>query len=176
MVPTSMIDPRAQALGLCLMMPIKENFLMVLPLWPHSPWPLSPKAPNGGVGRLSIRNRVSSVTVPSHCLYTYKHIHIRTHTHKHILGYRAIHHIFYIWLLSSIFCNSQELQVYFFSWSLLAFLLLLLLFFFLFFFFFFFFFFGHACTMGKFPGQGSNLRHSSDNVRSSTCWATRELW
>ena len=33
---------------------------------------------------------------------------------------------------------------------------------------FFFFFFGCACTMWKFPGQGSNLRHSSDNAESLT--------
>ena len=29
--------------------------------------------------------------------------------------------------------------------------------------------------MWKFPGQGSNPRHSSDNARSLTHWATREL-
>ena len=30
--------------------------------------------------------------------------------------------------------------------------------------------------MWKFPGQRWNLRHSSDNARSLTHWATRELW
>ena len=30
------------------------------------------------------------------------------------------------------------------------------------------FFFGQACVMLKFPGQGSNLHHSSDNTRSIT--------
>ena len=36
---------------------------------------------------------------------------------------------------------------------------------------------GEGCTLGmwKFLGQGSNLRHSSDNPGSLTCWATREL-
>ena len=40
---------------------------------------------------------------------------------------------------------------------------------------------GLASSMQKFPGQGSNLRHSSDpshcsdNARSFTCSATREL-
>ena len=29
-------------------------------------------------------------------------------------------------------------------------------------------FFGHACGMWKFPGQGSNLRHSSNNAGSLT--------
>ena len=35
--------------------------------------------------------------------------------------------------------------------------------------------FGCACSMQKVPGQGSNLCCSSDNTRSLTCWATREL-
>ena len=52
----------------------------------------------------------------------------------------------------------------------LPFFLLLLLFFF-----FNFYFFGCACSMWKFPGQGSNLCHSSDNIRSLTHWATREI-
>ena len=30
--------------------------------------------------------------------------------------------------------------------------------------------------MQKFPGQGVNLSHSSDNARSLTCWATRQVW
>ena len=46
---------------------------------------------------------------------------------------------------------------------------------------FFFFYFGHICSTSKFLGQGSNLNHSSnlswcsDNARSLTQWATREL-
>ena len=32
----------------------------------------------------------------------------------------------------------------------------------------FFFFFGHACSMWKFQGQGSNLHHNSDNTESLT--------
>ena len=39
-----------------------------------------------------------------------------------------------------------------------------------------FFFFGCAQGMWKFLGQGLNLSHSSDNARSLTCWASRELW
>ena len=39
----------------------------------------------------------------------------------------------------------------------------------------FFFFFGHAQGMQKFPGQGSKLSHSSDNMRSLTCCVTKEL-
>ena len=41
--------------------------------------------------------------------------------------------------------------------------------------------FGGTCSIRKFPGRGSNLRHSSDlsncsdNARSLICWATREL-
>ena len=38
-----------------------------------------------------------------------------------------------------------------------------------------FFSFSHAHNMQKFPGQGLNLHHSSDNTRSLTCWATREF-
>ena len=30
------------------------------------------------------------------------------------------------------------------------------------------FVFGHTCVIYKFPGQGSNLRHNSDNIRSLT--------
>ena len=43
------------------------------------------------------------------------------------------------------------------------------------------FFFCHVCGTWKFPGQGSNLRHSSDssycsnNTGSLTCCTTREL-
>ena len=36
--------------------------------------------------------------------------------------------------------------------------------------------FGCAHNMQKFWGQESNLSHSSDNARSLTHWATRELW
>ena len=36
-------------------------------------------------------------------------------------------------------------------------------------------FFVHAHTMQKLPGQELNLCHCSDNARSLTCWATREL-
>ena len=36
------------------------------------------------------------------------------------------------------------------------------------------FFLFFCCSMQKFPGQGSNLCHSSDNARFLTCWATRE--
>ena len=43
-------------------------------------------------------------------------------------------------------------------------------------FFFFFFFFGYPHGIQKFPGQGWNLHHSSDNIRFLTCWGTRELW
>ena len=39
----------------------------------------------------------------------------------------------------------------------------------------FFFFFCCICGMLKFQGQGQNLCHSSDNARSLTCCATREL-
>ena len=45
----------------------------------------------------------------------------------------------------------------------------------------FFFFFGHGHSMWKFPGQGSNPyhisdpSHCSDDTRSLTCCATREL-
>ena len=35
--------------------------------------------------------------------------------------------------------------------------------------------FGRAHSLGKFPGLGSNPCHSSDNTRSLTYWATREL-
>ena len=46
-------------------------------------------------------------------------------------------------------------------------------------FFFFFFFLLCPCffffCFWMFWGQGSNVSHSSDNARSSTCWATREL-
>ena len=38
-----------------------------------------------------------------------------------------------------------------------------------------FLFFGHACSTWKFPGQESNLCHSSDNTRSLIHQATREL-
>ena len=38
-----------------------------------------------------------------------------------------------------------------------------------------FFFFGHTYGIGKFPGQGLNLHHSSDNAGPLTHWATREL-
>ena len=34
---------------------------------------------------------------------------------------------------------------------------------------------GYPCGMWKFLGQGWNLHHSSDNARSLTHWATREL-
>ena len=37
------------------------------------------------------------------------------------------------------------------------------------------YFFGHTRGMWKFPGQGLNLRHSSDNACSLTHCATREL-
>ena len=37
------------------------------------------------------------------------------------------------------------------------------------------FFYGCTHSMQKFLGQGSNLHHSSDNARSLTHWATREL-
>ena len=36
-------------------------------------------------------------------------------------------------------------------------------------------FFGHTHGMWKLPGQQSNPRHSSDNTRSLTYWATSEL-
>ena len=36
-------------------------------------------------------------------------------------------------------------------------------------------FFGHALGVRKFPGQGLNLHHSSDNASSLTHWTTREL-
>ena len=36
-----------------------------------------------------------------------------------------------------------------------------------------FIFFGHAYS--KFPGQGLNPHHSSDNTGSLTCYATKEL-
>ena len=39
----------------------------------------------------------------------------------------------------------------------------------------FFFFFGHVHSMHKFPSQGSNLHHSSDNTGSLTYWATNKL-
>ena len=42
-------------------------------------------------------------------------------------------------------------------------------------FFIFFIFFGRDCSVWKFPGQGSNLRHNSDNAASLTHCATREL-
>ena len=35
--------------------------------------------------------------------------------------------------------------------------------------------FGQAQGIWKFPGQGLNQHHSSDNTGSLTCWATREL-
>ena len=35
--------------------------------------------------------------------------------------------------------------------------------------------FGHAHGMQKYPGQGSNPCHSSNNAGYLTCWATREL-
>ena len=41
--------------------------------------------------------------------------------------------------------------------------------------------FGHSCGIWKFPGQGFNLHHKNDtscwseNVKSLTCWAQREL-
>ena len=38
------------------------------------------------------------------------------------------------------------------------------------------FFFGHACSIWKFLGQGSNLCHSSNNTGSKTHCATMELW
>ena len=38
-----------------------------------------------------------------------------------------------------------------------------------------FFFFGHYHHMCKFPGQGLNLYHSSDNAKSLTPCATTEL-
>ena len=48
-------------------------------------------------------------------------------------------------------------------------------FFFLGFFFFFFFFFGHAHGVWKFPGQGSNPCHRSDNAKAPIHCSTREL-
>ena len=47
----------------------------------------------------------------------------------------------------------------------------------LFYFILFYFIYFLSCThrMCKFLDQGSNLHHSSDNTRSLTCWATREL-
>lgn len=38
-----------------------------------------------------------------------------------------------------------------------------------------FFFLAHACSVWTFPGQGSNLRHSSNTGRALTCWITRQL-
>ena len=38
-----------------------------------------------------------------------------------------------------------------------------------------FFLVGCNCSMWKFPGQGLNLRHSSDNLGSLTHWVTRDL-
>ena len=38
---------------------------------------------------------------------------------------------------------------------------------------FFFYFIGHIHGWWKFPGQGLNPHHSSDNAGSLTCWATR---
>ena len=43
------------------------------------------------------------------------------------------------------------------------------------FFFFFFFFFGWTLSIWKFPGQGSNMSHNSDNAGSLTRQATRKL-
>ena len=36
--------------------------------------------------------------------------------------------------------------------------------------------FGHALGMQKFPSQRSILSHGSDNTRSWTCQATKELY
>ena len=44
-----------------------------------------------------------------------------------------------------------------------------------FYFFLLFFSFGHAHSMCKILGKGLNLHHSSDNIRSLTCYAMRKL-
>lgn len=40
---------------------------------------------------------------------------------------------------------------------------------------FFFFLFGYACSIRKFPGQGSNMSYNSDSTGSPTHCTTREL-